>query len=162
MRTALTVLLLLLLSVAAADARRHHRHHGYYYDYIDRQPPSERSGIPGARVNPQRRETTGVAPPGAVRRGMKDLVPSNWHLEPPDPSWSGKRFVAPDGLAWLATYASPAGPEPAAEHMKKFAFADEEEITSLAGERDWIAVSGRKGDRAFFRKAVLACGGKTW
>ena len=35
-------------------------------------------------------------------------------------------------------------------------------MTYLQGERDWIAVSGTKDDRIFYRKAVIACGGKVW
>jgi hypothetical protein len=46
--------------------------------------------------------------------------------------------------------------------MKSFAFGDGEAITSLAGERTWIAASGFKGDRLFYRKAALACGGDRW
>jgi glycosyltransferase involved in cell wall biosynthesis len=29
-------------------------------------------------------------------------------------------------------------------------------------EPDWLAVSGLKGSRIFYRKAVIACGGKIW
>jgi hypothetical protein len=72
------------------------------------------------------------------------------------------RFVSPDGAAWLATSATPAEQEPIADHLKTIAFAEGEEIAYLAGQRDWIAVSGRKGDRIFYRKAVLACDGKVW
>jgi hypothetical protein len=46
--------------------------------------------------------------------------------------------------------------------MKSFAFGDGEAITSLAGERTWIAASGFNGDRLFYRKAALACGGDRW
>ena len=46
--------------------------------------------------------------------------------------------------------------------MKSFAFVDGETITYLRGERSWIAVSGFKGSRIFYRKAVVACGGTIW
>jgi len=46
--------------------------------------------------------------------------------------------------------------------MKAMAFREGEEITYLRRERDWIAVSGFKGDRIFYRKAVLACGERQW
>jgi hypothetical protein len=29
-------------------------------------------------------------------------------------------------------------------------------------ESDWLAVSGIKGNKIFYRKAVIACGGKVW
>jgi serine/threonine-protein kinase len=46
--------------------------------------------------------------------------------------------------------------------MQSVAFAEGETLTYLRGERDWIAVSGTKGNRIFYRKAVIACGGKVW
>jgi hypothetical protein len=98
--------------------------------------------------------------PANDRRG--GVPPPTWQLEPPDLTWCGKRFVSPDGTAWLATYATPVEQEPIAAHMKAVAFVDGEEVTYLRGERAWIAVSGFKGDRIFYRKAVLACGGRVW
>jgi serine/threonine-protein kinase len=95
-------------------------------------------------------------------RSAGEPVPPGWQLQPPDPNWNGKRYVSPNGAAWFAVYTSPADHEPVAAHLKTVAFADGEEVTYLRGERDWIAVSGLKGDRIFYRKAVLACGGKTW
>jgi hypothetical protein len=49
-----------------------------------------------------------------------------------------------------------------AAHLKEVVFVDGEEITYLQGGRAWIAVSGLKEDRIFYRKVVLACGGTTW
>jgi hypothetical protein len=51
---------------------------------------------------------------------------------------------------------------PSRRHMKNVAFADGEQITHLRGERTWIEVSGFKGDRIFYRKSLLACGGTSW
>ena len=42
------------------------------------------------------------------------------------------------------------------------AFGEGEDLTYLRGERNWIAVSGLKRDRIFYRKAVLACGERQW
>ena len=33
---------------------------------------------------------------------------------------------------------------------------------TIRGARDWLAVSGLKGDRVYHRKAALACGGTLW
>jgi hypothetical protein len=74
----------------------------------------------------------------------------------------GRRFLSPDGSSWLAVYASLTAAEPIASHMQSIAFAEGETLTYLRGERDWIVVSGTKGDRFFYRKAVIACGGKVW
>jgi serine/threonine-protein kinase len=46
--------------------------------------------------------------------------------------------------------------------MQSVAFAEGETLAYVRGERDWIAVSGSKGDRIFYRKAIIACGGKVW
>jgi serine/threonine-protein kinase len=46
--------------------------------------------------------------------------------------------------------------------MQSVAFAEGESLTYLQGGHDWIAASGTKGDRIFYRKAIVACGGKVW
>jgi hypothetical protein len=91
-----------------------------------------------------------------------DMVPPNWQLQPPDPNWKGKRFLSPDGTSWLAVYSFPTTTEPTARHMQSVAFAEGETVTYLRGEHDWIVVSGTKDDRIFYRKAIIACGGKVW
>jgi len=128
-------MIMLALALGSADARRrgHHHGHGRAVETLFGQSPEEAAAVP----------------PG-------------WRLMPPDPNWSGKRYLSPDGASWFATYASPVGDEAIGEHMKMVAFADGEEVTYLRGERGWIAVSGLKGDRIFYRKAVLACGGRLW
>jgi hypothetical protein len=52
---------------------------------------------------------------------------------------------------------------PVADHMKSVVFAGEgETLTHIQGERNWIAAAGFKGSRMFYRKAILACGGRVW
>ena len=89
------------------------------------------------------------------------LIPRDWQLQPPDPNWQGRRYLAPDGSAWLALYSSNAAND-AAQRFKAVAFADGEEVTYLRGERDRLTVSGFKGDRIFYRKVMLVCGGTQW
>jgi hypothetical protein len=99
----------------------------------------------------------------AMERGsIAAPVPADWQLQPPDPDWRGNRFVSPTGHAWLAFYARPADKAPHDQHLKTVAFVEGEEITYLRREPDWLAVSGFKGDRIFYRKVVLACGERTW
>jgi len=110
-----------------------------------------------------------------ARRGAQAaiaaLIPPDWRLEPADPNWEGHRFVSPRGDAKLELYGRLAGEEPREEHVKTVIcgegvktviFGEGEELTYLRGERDWIAVSGFKGDRIFYRKATLSCGGRQW
>jgi hypothetical protein len=138
--------LILVLAVTPASARHHHRHHGhahYFFEFAVGPAPSERAARP-------------------QRRADRPFIPADWQLAPPDPKWSGKRFVSPDGQAWFAAYSTDVAKEPIEAHMRAVAFADGETLTSIQGESDWIAVSGTKGDRIFYRKAVIACGGRTW
>jgi len=139
------IALILAVTATTADARR--RHHR---DYIRHAPVMM------------------VMPDAELARGMRgrvdrpaQFVPRDWQLQPPDPNWQGRRYLAPDGSAWLALYSSNAAND-AAARFKAVAFADGEEVTYLRGQRDRLTVSGLKGDRIFYRKVALACGGTQW
>ncbi len=149
MRAALLILLVLTCAAGSADARRH-RHHWRVYDAVTPDEPARREIQPapsGSSAQPQ----------GGAR-----LVPADWSEEPADPNVNGQRFVSPDGNASFIAYTLPVGEEGVAAHMKAVAFGDGEEVTYLRGERTWIAVSGFKQNRIFFRTAVLACAGDRW
>lgn len=96
-----------------------------------------------------------------ARYGIASIVPPDWRLHPPDPNWRGKRFASPDGDAWLTVYNAPADVS-TGEHMKWVATAPGERITYQRKGKGWIVVSGYKGDRIFYRKAMLACGNNRW
>ena len=70
--------------------------------------------------------------------------------------------MSPDVSSWFAPHASPVGSEPNARHMDRIARQEGETVTYFRREPDWTAVSGFKAGRIFYRKAVLACGGKVW
>ena len=168
MRRMLLIVLILAFGIDSADARRRkhrYRHHAPVYMI---PPEAPAVGMAGPRdFDPQRMGRGRAAPlrDGPLRytyRNPAELVPADWQLQPPDPNWTGRRFIAPDATAWIAIYTVPVGERPLAAHMQALAFVDGEEITYLRGERTWIAVSGHKGDRVFYRKAVLACAGKRW
>ena len=74
-----------------------------------------------------------------MRRGDA-FIPAGWTLQPEDPNFSGRRYMAPDGSAWLALYSAPAEKDKVAAHLKNVAFADGEEVTYIRGARDWLAV----------------------
>ena len=153
MRRTWLVCLILLLAVAPASARHHHhRHghghgHGHYFFGFSVVGPAGRQDRAEARHRSER---------------TRPFIPADWQLEPPDPKWSGKRFVSPDGQAWFAAYSTDAAKESIDDHMRAIAFAGGETLTYIRGESDWIAVSGTKGDRIFYRKAVVACDGRAW
>ena len=155
MRTFLLVGLILALASSSADARRRHHHGDAYIDAPQDLPETTplRARDPRPRL-PQAEQT--------ARDEQERLIPSGWRLQPPDPDWHGRRYVSPIGDAWLAIYQSPAAQEPLSQHLKAVAFVEGEEITYLHGERDWLVVSGIKGDRIFYRKVSLACDKRTW
>ncbi|MEJ0078118.1 MAG: hypothetical protein WDO17_22285 [Alphaproteobacteria bacterium] len=107
------------------------------------------------------RGVRGLEMPRSERRDS-GFIPADWKLQPEDPNFAGRRYMAPDGSAWLALYSAPADKDKVAAHLKEVAFADGEDVTYLRGTRDWLAVSGLKGDRVYYRKAALACGGTIW
>jgi serine/threonine-protein kinase len=146
MRTIMLIALILAFTAESADARR--RHHRYYM----RHAPVMMVMPDGAEFARGKR--------GRIESPAQ-LVPRDWQLQPPDPNWQGRRYVAPDGGAWLALYSGKATND-ATARFKAVAFADGEEVTYLRGERDRLTVSGHKGDRIFYRKVMLACDGTTW
>src|ERR1700692_1490885 len=101
------------------------------------------------------------------RRSDKHLTrasagPSDWKLLPEDPSSHESRFVLPFGAAWLSLYAEPAAREPVQAHMARFRQRENERITYEREGQTWIVASGYHGDRIFYTKAMLACGGLVW
>jgi len=151
MRTFLLLALIFVLGVDQADARRrHHRSHGL-------ERPSTESIEAAPNDLRERRQRPSRAPPTIAA-----LVPNDWQPAPEDPNWNGKRFVSPDGFSWLAIYRASAEDESIPDHMRSIIFAKDETITYLRGERTWVAVSGFKASRIFYRKAMIACAGKTW
>jgi hypothetical protein len=169
MRAVILAVLVLVFAVETADARkrRHYRH----YPYAVVMPPEARGAMERRSEDPR---LQGMRPddprmqgmmPRSARRGaptVADLIPPGWQQQSPDPNWTGKRFFSPDGNSWFAAYTAPAVTRPTAEHMKEVAFAEGETITYLRGERSWLAVSGFKDSRIFYRRALLACAGRKW
>jgi hypothetical protein len=105
-----------------------------------------------------------IAPAAAQPRGgdpLLSVVPRTWKLQPPDPNWHGRRYVSPQGDAWLVLFESPARGDPIT-HMNATTFLQGERITYQKRGRRWVAVSGYRGDRIFYRKAILACRNRVW
>src|SRR6185503_505815 len=101
----LLIALLLVLTVSDADARRRHHRHWQRAPVMMIGP-----GMPGMDM------------PREMRRSSS-FIPADWKLQPEDPNFSGRRYMAPDGSAWLALYSAPADKDKAAEHLKNVAFA---------------------------------------
>ena len=155
MRTVLLAMILLLFAADSADARKRRHHYRHYHHPQALMVPQEaRGSVERFDERAPRR--------GRVAVPLAALIPPDWQLQPPDPNWNGKRFLSPDGASWFAVYKTAAN-RPVSEHMKAIAFAsDDETLTHLRGERTWIEAAGFKGSRIFYRKAIVACAGKTW
>jgi hypothetical protein len=85
------------------------------------------------------------------------VVPPGWRYQREE-----NRYVSRDGSSWFVPHAAAVGSEPIPVQMDRIARRDGERVTYFRREADWIVVSGFKGGRIFYRKAVVACGGKVW
>ena len=165
MRRFLLAMLILLFAVDAADARRKRHRYGYRSQIVIIPPPGLMAPGPNFMAPGMHDPRAMMSDPRSARRSGRtdgNVIPPDWQLAPPDANWNGRRFLSPDGTSWFAAYTAPAEEGAIAAHMKTISFADGETITYLRGERTWIAVSGFKGSRIFYRKAVIACAGTTW
>jgi hypothetical protein len=94
---------------------------------------------------------------------FRSLVPNSWTLLPPDPQSYGRRFVSPTGDAWLWFFAVPVNHEAAVNaNADQFAPPPAEQVTYERRGSDWVVSSGYRGDRIFYRRAMLACRGTKW
>lgn len=143
-----------MLGVGSADARRWRSHHDHGRD---NNPLVENFEAKSNRLD--------------ARQPFKSLsdeddvtswLPLGWQLQPTDSNWKGRRYVSPDGFAKLAVFSSELGEQTVAAQMRDIAFIQGEQISYLRGERDWVLVSGSRDNHIFYRKAALACGGKSW
>ena len=99
---------------------------------------------------------------GADAQARSNLIPPSWSQMPDDGRSPGRKFVSPDGTAWLAVYAAALADSSSRNHMNAIAYRNGETITYHRRARNWIAVSGLKGNRIFYRKSNLACRGSRW
>ncbi len=142
------------LIVAPASARhRHHSHRHHPVAALERSVPvaSQPDRLAGQSVEENRSApVTGPA------------LPPGWTEQPSQSKNGGKRFASPEGRAWVETFTSDVAAEPVSAHMRSVAFGDGEILTFIRGESDRIEVAGVKGDRRFYRKAIIACAGRVW
>src|SRR5437588_6681227 len=154
--------LVLAITPTSVDSRRYGRHHHQPIESTGSAPESDAPGnFERGRYDGRRNRY--------FRRGLPTnivaLVPADWRKDPPDPNWRGHRYVSLEGDASLAFYGRPAVEQSRDQYLKALLVLEGEDVTYLRRERDWLVVSGSKGDRGerkFYRKVVLACGGQQW
>jgi len=98
----------------------------------------------------------------AAAHGRPSLVPPGWEPAAVEPGDSGRRFVSPDGTAWMTAKQSVARRDRLSADMDELTHRDGERITYHRRGPTWLAVSGYRGDDIFYRKSNLACGGTRW
>jgi hypothetical protein len=90
------------------------------------------------------------------------LVPGSWTQELADPETRTRRFASPDRRSSMMTRQTVAHRSALQRDMDAIAFRAGEEITYQRRGSTWIAVSGYRGRKIFYRKSNLACGGTRW
>jgi serine/threonine-protein kinase len=97
----------------------------------------------------------------APRNDFHSIIPHDWTAVPPPQGLNAQGFVSPDGNSKIVLYAKRAT-RPVAVQLARLRSVRSGDITYEREGRTWIVVSGFKGNRIFYRKAILACGGRAW
>jgi hypothetical protein len=92
----------------------------------------------------------------------QSLVPRGWTQEFASPETKTRRFASPDGRSWLMAKQSVAHRSALRRDMDELANRPGGMVTYQRRGASWIAVSGYRDDRIFYRKSNLACGGTRW
>jgi hypothetical protein len=101
--------------------------------------------------------------PAAAQQGRNDypnIVPHDWTLLPPESNeW---RAVSPRKDAWLSLYATPITGS-VSSRLRQWGVSAGDRVTYQRRGDGWTVVSGYTADsRIFYRKTMLACGGRKW
>jgi hypothetical protein len=93
------------------------------------------------------------------RNDYPAIAPRDWTLLPPKSNeW---RAVSPRKDAWLSLYATPATGS-VSSHLRRWGMSAGDRVYQRQGQ-GWTAISGYTADnRIFYRKTMLACGGRKW
>jgi hypothetical protein len=93
------------------------------------------------------------------RFGTTADVPAAWKMQPPPENDDGRIFVSPDGRGQIIVNGNYAGVVDPDELGYRLQPTEGETIAYKRRKSDWAVVSGTKGDRIFYRKTRLSCGG---
>ncbi|WP_036281294.1 hypothetical protein [Methylocystis sp. ATCC 49242] len=96
------------------------------------------------------------------RFGTAADVPVGWRMEPPPENDDGRVFASPDEQAEIIVSGSHVVLSRDEEFGVRGGALDGETIRYKRQGRDWIVVSGVKGERIFYRKSLLSCGDTVW
>jgi hypothetical protein len=91
-----------------------------------------------------------------------NLVPPGWTQELADAATKTRRFRSPDGHSFFKSNQTPAEANNLRSQMEALTIQPGEQITYLRRADTWMVTSGYRGNRIFYRKSNLACGGRAW
>ncbi|OBS53418.1 hypothetical protein A8B73_06405 [Methylosinus sp. 3S-1] len=97
-----------------------------------------------------------------ARFGTTADVPADWTMGEAPENDDGRVFASPDGRAQITVSGGFRTDQKAQEFADRLAPGKGETVTYRRRAKDWLAVSGTKGDRIFYRKALLSCNGTVW
>jgi serine/threonine-protein kinase len=97
-----------------------------------------------------------------TRFGMTADYPTGWTMGAEPENNDGRIFISPDESATITISGIRALNGREAEMSERARGGDGETITYAKRGPNWIVRSGVKGDRIFYRKAILSCGDSLW
>lgn len=97
-----------------------------------------------------------------ARFGTTAVAPKDWTMGEPPENDDGRVFTSPDNRAEIIVSGSFRAFQKEQEIADRLAPGDGESITYKKTGKDWLVVSGTKGDRIFYRKSLLSCNGAIW
>jgi serine/threonine-protein kinase len=96
------------------------------------------------------------------RFGATADYPAGWRAGEAPANNDGLVFTAPDGRATITISGSHSVLPRAQEIEIMTTPADGETVDYKSRGRDWIVLSGRRGDRIYYRRSLLTCHGTVW
>ena len=93
-----------------------------------------------------------------TRFGTAADVPALWTMGPEPANDDGRKFTSPDKHAEITISGHFANVDTDDELASRLEAGEGETIKFKKRQGKWVAVSGTKGDRIFYRKTLLSCG----
>jgi serine/threonine-protein kinase len=97
-----------------------------------------------------------------ARFGTTADVPKDWTMGEAPENDDGRVFTAPDKQSQIIVFGGFRTAQKEQELADRLAPGVGETVTYRRKGKNWIAVSGTKGDRIFYRKSLLSCNGAVW
>jgi hypothetical protein len=97
-----------------------------------------------------------------VEAQRPNLVPQGWIQDLADPERRIRRIVSPDRRSSMVAKQTLANRSALSRDMDAIAYRTGEDITYQRRGSTWIAVSGYRWGKIFYRKSNLACRGTRW